>query len=153
MLLQHPAAVERFLETRSLSNYIDGKWVGARSGRTHAVMNPSDGAQLAAVPASGAAEVDSAVQAAHRACGGWSALSPAERAVLLHRLADALDRNAKELAAIESLDVGKAISAAEAFDVPFGIECPRYFADLATHAQYDRPLAIKNMEARVHRRP
>jgi aldehyde dehydrogenase (NAD+) len=64
-----------------------------------------------------------------------------------------LEKHSADLALLESLDVGKAITAAEGFDVPFGIECLRYFADLSTREHYDIPLAIKNIEARTHRAP
>jgi aldehyde dehydrogenase (NAD+) len=80
-------------------------------------------------------------------------MSPQERAAKLHRFAEHLEKHAAELALLESLDVGKAITAAESFDVPFGIDCLRYFAELSVHAHYDVPLAIKNIEARTHRAP
>ncbi|HEV2318630.1 MAG TPA: aldehyde dehydrogenase family protein, partial [Verrucomicrobiae bacterium] len=113
----------------------------------------SDGSILATVALGGAAEIDEAVAAAWRAFPSWSSLSSGERAAKLHRLAEHLEKHAADLALLESLDVGKAISAAEGFDVPFGIECLRYYANLSTLAQYDMPLAVKNIEARVHRGP
>ena len=72
---------------------------------------------------------------------------------MLHRLADSLEKHAADLAQLESLDVGKAIVNSEGFDIPFGVEGTRYFADLAVRALYDIPLGIKNIEARVHRVP
>jgi aldehyde dehydrogenase (NAD+) len=120
---------------------------------TGKVLNPSDGSVLAEVALGGAAEIDLAVAAAEKAFPAWAALRPNERAVLLHRFADALEKHSAELAQLESLDVGKAIAAAEGFDVPFGIQCLRYFADLSMTAQYSVPLAIKNIEARTWRVP
>ena len=120
---------------------------------TGKVVNPSDGSLLAEVALGGAAEINLAVAAAEKAFLAWAALRPNERAVLLHRFADALEKHSAELAQLESLDVGKAIAAAEGFDVPFGIQCLRYFADLSTTAQYSMPLAIKNIEARTWRVP
>ena len=120
---------------------------------TGKVVNPSDGSLLAEVALGGAAEINLAVAAAEKAFLAWAALRPNERAVLLHRFADALEKHSAELAQLESLDVGKAIAAAEGFDVPFGIQCLRYFADLSTTAQYSVPLAIKNIEARTWRVP
>ncbi len=147
-----PESVRLCLKQNLIANYIDGEWRPARSGKSHQVMNPSDGSTLAKTALSDAADIDAAVGAAARAFGAWSSKPPVERAVVLHRLADAMEKHTADIAAIESLDVGKAVSAAEAFDAPFGIACLRYFADLSTHAQYERPLAIRNMEARVHRR-
>ena len=116
-------------------------------------MNPSDGSVLAEVAMAGEKEIDLAVTAGAQAFPGWSALAPKDRALLLHRFADALEKHSAELAQLESLDVGKPIAAAEGFDIPFGIECFRYFADLATRAQYSVPLHLKGFEARTWRVP
>ena len=131
-------------------------FIGGRSksgGGSAQVWDPSDGAPLATVAMGGPAEIDEAVAAAWKAFPAWSGLTPEVRAAKLHRFAEQLEKHAADLALLESLDVGKAITAAAAFDVPFGIEGLRYFADLSTHATYDRPLAVKNIEAHVHRAP
>ena len=141
--------VRNFL-SQSVPHHIGGQ---SRMSATGKMVNPSDGSLLAEVALGGAAEIDLAVAAAEKAFPAWAALRPNERAVLLHRFADALEKHSAELAQLESLDVGKAIVAAEGFDVPFGIQCLRYFADLSTTAQYSVPLAIKNMEARTWRVP
>ncbi len=144
--------VSKFLSS-PVQHFIGGQFKPGAGGATARVLNPSDGSTLATVAMGGAAEIDEAVAAAWKAYPAWSALSPNERAVKLHRFAEQLEKYAADLALIESLDVGKAITAAEGFDVPFGIECLRYFADLSAHAHYDVPLAIKNIEARTHSAP
>jgi aldehyde dehydrogenase (NAD+) len=144
--------VAEFLRT-PVQHFIGGRFQHSALGTTGHVLNPSDGSVLATVAMGAASEIDEAVAAAWKAFPSWSALSPGERAVKLHRLAEQLEKHSADLALLESLDVGKAISAAEGFDVPFGIECLRYYANLSTQAQYDVPLAIKNIEARVHRAP
>lgn len=144
----HPN-VTAFL-SRPLPHYIGGREV---PGPTGDVINPSDGSTLARVSLGGAAEIDLAVTAAAQAFPAWAALRPNERAVALHRLADALERHTTELAQLESLDVGKPITAATSFDVPFGIQALRYFADLAVQAHYRVPLAIPNIEAATCRQP
>ena len=136
-----------------VQHFIGGKFRHSALGTTDHVLNPSDGSTLATVAMGGAGEVDDAVSAACKAFPAWSALSPNERAAKLHRFAEQLEKHSADLALLESLDVGKAITAAEGFDVPFGIECLRYYANLSTQAVYDIPLAIKNIEARVHRAP
>ena len=141
--------IQDFL-SKPLPHLIGGQ---ARMTATGKVLNPSDGAVLAEVAMGGAEEIDLAVDAAEKAFPSWAALRPNERGVLLHRFADALEKHSAELAQLESLDVGKAVTAAEGFDVPFGIQCLRYFADLSTQAQYSVPLAIKNIEARTWRVP
>src|ERR1700744_4156143 len=142
--------VADFLRT-PIQHFIGGSWKPSADGAVTQVLNPSDGSLLATVGMGGAAEIDAAVSAAWQAFPAWSAMPPNERAAKLHRFAEHLAKHAADLALLESLDVGKAITAAEGFDVPFGIECLRYFADLSTHTQYDIPLAIKNIEARTHR--
>jgi aldehyde dehydrogenase (NAD+) len=141
--------VAEFLQV-PIQHFIGGRFKPGVRGASAQVLNPSDGSLLATVPMGGAAEIDEAVTAAWKAFPAWSALSPNERAAKLHRFAEHLERHSADLALIESLDVGKAITAAEGFDVPFGIECLRYFANLSTHAHYDVSLAIKNIEARTH---
>jgi aldehyde dehydrogenase (NAD+) len=136
-----------------MTNFIAGRWRKVEGGRTYPVIDPSTRAILTNIPLSNAADVDAAVAGAHQAFPLWAAKTPAERSVLLHRLADAIEKKQKELAQIEALDVGKAVVNAEAFDIPFGVACIRYFADLAVHAQYGAPLAVRNLEARVHRAP
>ena len=61
----------------------------------------------------------------------------------LHRLADRMEKEASTLAQIESLDVGKVIAATEWFDILFGIECVRYFADMATRIRVRSPMKLE----------
>ncbi len=124
-----------------------------RHPATGKVLNPSDGTVLAEVSLGGASEIELAVVAAEQAFRAWAALRRNERAVMLHRFADALEKHSTELAQLDALDVGNAISAAEGVDVPFGIQCLRYFADLSVQAQSSVPLALKNIEARTWRVP
>ncbi len=135
---------------KPLPNLIGGQ---ACVTATELVLNPSDGSPLAQVAMAGEKEVDLAITAAAKAFPAWSALSPGDRAQLLHRFADALEKHSAELAQLESLDVGKPIAAAEGFDIPFGIECIRYFAGLSTRARYSVPLNVKGFEARTWRVP
>ncbi|MGH7981174.1 MAG: aldehyde dehydrogenase family protein, partial [Limisphaerales bacterium] len=139
--------------SKAIPHFIGGRFHPGAPGTTAPVLNPSDGSTLATVAMGGAPEIDEAVNAAWRAFPSWSQLLPADRAAKLHRFAEHLQKHAADLALLESLDVGKAITAAEGFDVPFGIECLRYYADLSVLAQYDVPLALRNIEARVHRAP
>jgi aldehyde dehydrogenase (NAD+) len=124
-----------------------------RMTATAQVVNPSDGSVLAEVAMGESAEIDLAVACAEKAFPAWSALSPNARSILLCRFADALEKHASELAQLESLDVGKPISASEGFDVPFGIECFRYFAGVSTLARYSTPLDVTGFEARIWRVP
>ncbi len=141
--------VKEFL-ARPLGNPVNYRGAGAKAEH---VINPSDGTIIAEVAMGGADEIDSAIAAAERAFPTWAGLRPEERARTLHRFADELERHSAELAQLESLDVGKPVAAAEGFDVPFGIECFRYFADLSIQARYNVPLHLKAFEARTWRAP
>lgn len=144
--------VSQFLAS-PLLHHIGGQEVASGDGATAAVLNPSDGSRLATVAMGGAPEIDLAVSAAQKAFPAWSALRPNERAVILHRVADALERHQEDLVQLESLDVGKAVTAAESYDIPFGISGMRYFADYSVHASLNVPLAIRAIEARSHYAP
>ena len=152
MNAQLSPTISDFLKT-PVRHFIGGRWKPGANGVTAQVLNPSDGSVLATVAMGSATEIDDAVTTAWKAFPAWSALPPGARAAKLHRFAEQLEKHSADLALLESLDVGKAITAAEGFDIPFGIECVRYFADLSTRAHYDVPLAIKNIEARTHRAP
>ncbi|MHA6641100.1 aldehyde dehydrogenase family protein [Mesorhizobium sp. A623] len=94
---------------RAFRQLIDGKSVDAASGERIDVFCPSDGKVFASIPASGEADVDSAVQAARRAFeeGPWAKMPAVERGRLLTRLSHLVEKNGDELAALESRDTGK----------------------------------------------
>src|SRR5213078_2085857 len=93
-------------------NFVGGKWVDAVEGGTMEVLNPATGETIAEVPRGTQADVDRAVEAAKSALPEWLEATPQERSQLLLNLADVIDANADELAAIESMNVGKPLPAA-----------------------------------------
>jgi phenylacetaldehyde dehydrogenase len=113
---------------------IDGQWVDARSGKTFAVYDPSNGQQIAQVAEGGAEDIDIAVKAARRAFedGPWSKIKPVERGKIVWNLGDVLEAHADELAELESLDNGKPVRDARSVDLPFGAELLRYMGGWAT---------------------
>lgn len=112
--------------------FIDGAWVDA-SGGTAPVVEPSTGQQISSIALASEADLDRAVDAARRAFddGSWTGLTPLERERMILRLADLLDAHRDELAALESLDVGKPLAEAE-FDVDGTVDTYRYFAGWAS---------------------
>lgn len=144
--------VKEFLN-QPLKSFINGKWQDSSSGNWTDVINPSDGKVIASVSSGNADDVDDAVKHADKSFSSWSKLSPEERAGYLNRLADKLESEISTLAQLEALDVGKAYVNAEGFDIPFGIECIRYYADMATKAEYGTQLELTDIEARTHRVP
>jgi aldehyde dehydrogenase (NAD+) len=120
-------------KVRQTQLLIDGKWCDARSGKTFATNNPATEEKIADVAEGDAADIDRAAKAARRAfeSGDWPKMDARERGRLLHRLADLVERNLEELAALETLDNGKPISDAKAADLPLVIDCLRYYAGWA----------------------
>jgi betaine-aldehyde dehydrogenase len=112
--------------------YIDGQWVDAASGRAFDAMNPATGEVLTRVPDAGAADVDKAVGAARRAFdGGWRDVTAQERGRVLFRLAEAVRKQAKRLAELETLNSGKPLVESE-YDVNDVATCFEYYGGLAT---------------------
>lgn len=122
------------LLSQPLKMLIDGEWVSSQSGACMDVINPSNGQVLVQESLGGTYEVDLAVQAARRAfeSGPWSRMRPAERTRLLLKLADALEQNGEDLALLETLNTGKPLKMARAFDIGMAAECLRYNAGWAT---------------------
>jgi phenylacetaldehyde dehydrogenase len=112
---------------------IDGKWVEAVSGKTFDTIDPATEEKLTDVAEADAADVDIAVKAARRAFDAptWGAISPHTRTRLLLKIADAVEANAAELAAIETLDNGTPLSQS-AGRVAGVVDVFRYFAGWPT---------------------
>jgi 1-pyrroline dehydrogenase len=111
--------------------FIGGGWQPAAEGETEPVLNPATGQTIAEVARGSQQDVDRAVQAARKAFDeGWSDTTPAERSLMLWRLAQRLEDNADELRGIESENVGKPASTAEA-DFEVTVDNLRFFAGAA----------------------
>src|SRR5271170_4476825 len=91
---------------------INNQWVDPSDGGTFETLNPATGQVLAKVGAATAKDVDKAVKAARQALdkGPWGKLDAVERGRLLFKLADLVEKNADELASLESLNCGKTIT-------------------------------------------
>src|SRR5437868_8129226 len=114
--------------TREYGLFVGGESTEAASGEARDLAEPATGEPLARVATAGEADVDRAVEAARAALAGpWGKTPPNERSRLLHALADALVANRKELAELESRNVGKAISSVKA-EVGGAVEGFRFFA-------------------------
>jgi aldehyde dehydrogenase len=109
-------------------NFIGGKWVEPAAGRYFDNFSPVNGAKLCEIARSDATDVEAALDAAHAAKGAWGRTSPAERALILNRVADRMEENLSLLATAETWDNGKPIRETTAADVPLAIDHFRYFA-------------------------
>ena len=109
-------------------NFIGGAWVEPVAGRYFDNTSPVNGQVLCQVARSDAADVELALDAAHAAKDAWGATSPAERAVLLNRIAQVMEDNLALLATAETWDNGKPIRETMAADMPLAVDHFRYFA-------------------------
>jgi len=92
--------------------FIDGEWIASASGEYFESFDPYTAKPWTLVPRGNAADVERAVEAAHRAftSGEWPKMHASQRGQLLRRLGDLIARDAEALAAIEVQDNGKLIS-------------------------------------------
>ena len=130
----------------TLGNLIGGRIVAPARGRYLDVFEPATGKVFAKCPDSTADDVDAAVAAARRAAPAWAATPADERARLLNRLADLVERDLDALAALESRDAGKTVKLARSLDIPRAVSNLRFFAAAITqwpseaHPMEDRAL-------------
>src|ERR687897_1271860 len=112
---------------------IDGKWVDAESGKTFTTPNPSTGETLAEVAEADKADIDKAVKAARKAFEGkWSKMSARDRGRLMYKLSQLIERDAAQLAELETRDNGKPIKESTYIDLPGVVENFEYFAGWST---------------------
>lgn len=128
------AGLAKSFMAKPLDLYINGRWVPSRSGVYFDVVNPSTGETIAQVADGGAADIDAAVRAARAAfeTGPWRSMPATERAKLIWALGDAIERNADQLAMIETLNTGKPLPLSRMFDVQMSAESLRYNSGWAT---------------------
>lgn len=113
--------------------FIGGAWLDAADGATFDVVAPAYEEHLATVAAAGERDVDAAVRAARAQSdgGAWSRLTGADRGLLLHRLADLIERDIEILATLEGLDVGRPAFEPRLVDLPSVVDVFRHFAGWA----------------------
>jgi betaine-aldehyde dehydrogenase len=117
--------------TYTTTMLVNGRWIPGGDG-TFEVVNPATGQVLAQVAAGSASDIDTAVEAARAALSGeWGAMPGTERARLLNRIADLIERDASLFAQLEALEVGKTIHGVQNFEVPNAAATFRHFAGYA----------------------
>ncbi|KAL2782858.1 aldehyde dehydrogenase [Aspergillus keveii] len=114
-----------------LGLFINNEFVKGAEGKTFEVINPTNEKVITSVHEATEKDVDTAVAAARAAFeGAWRQVTPSERGRYLNKLADLMERDIDTLAAIESLDNGKAFTMAKG-DTANAIGCLRYYAGWA----------------------
>src|SRR5262245_43247048 len=114
--------------------FIGGKWVESASGKTFPTINPATGEMLTAIAEGDERDADAAVGAARQAfeSGPWPEMSASDRARLLWKIGDLIDKYREELGRLETLDNGKPISESRQIDMPMVADVFRYYAGWAT---------------------
>jgi aminobutyraldehyde dehydrogenase len=103
----------------------------AGEGPVQQVLDAASGAELASVASASAAQVDAAVAAAEGAGDGWAQTCPKDRAALLLKIADGIEAQAQDYAALESQNTGKPLPAMLNDEIPAIADVFRFFAGAA----------------------
>src|SRR3990172_7553768 len=106
---------------------VNGPFAEAAEGATRTIINPATEEVIATGPGGSEKDVDAAVEAAAGAFQGWSETVPADRSAMLLKLADVIESNGEELAALEAENVGKPITLSRS-EIPFLLDNLRFFA-------------------------
>lgn len=109
-------------------NFIGGEWVAPTDGNYFANITPVTGQAYCEVARSSSADVEKALDAAHKAKTAWGKTSPTERSNILLRIADRIEQNLEMLAVAESWENGKGVRETLNADIPLVVDHFRYFA-------------------------
>jgi aldehyde dehydrogenase len=120
--------IERPKFKEKYGNYIGGKFIAPSSGQYFDVYSPIDGKVFTKAAHSSKEDLTLAVDAASEAFKTWSRVSATERSNLLLKIAQVMEDNLSYLAAVETVDNGKAVRETLAADLPLAIDHFRYFA-------------------------
>ena len=134
----------------TLTQHIDGEWLGVGSRATHPLVNPATGAVLGQVPLSDAADLDRALEAADRGFKLWRAAPAEQRARVMRKAADLLRERVELIARIATQEQGKTLAesrievqmAANLFEF-YGEECKRTYGRVLVRPVGARSLVMK----------
>ncbi|MDR0933483.1 MAG: aldehyde dehydrogenase family protein [Burkholderiaceae bacterium] len=107
---------------------INGKHVKPEGDKYSTILNPSNEAVMARVAQGSVNDVDAAVKAARAALKVWNGIRTADRAHILYRLADLMEKHQEEIIMLETLNAGKPIASVRRQDMPAAIDTMRYYA-------------------------
>ncbi|MBM3541962.1 MAG: CoA-acylating methylmalonate-semialdehyde dehydrogenase [Alphaproteobacteria bacterium] len=94
---------------KDVQHFVNGARVAGRSGRHSPIFNPATGEESGRVALANAAEMDAAVKAAEAAFPKWAATPPIQRARIMFRFKELIEKHMDELAAIITAEHGKTI--------------------------------------------
>jgi len=127
------------LKAETLPHFINGKRDAGRSGKTFAGYTPFDNSEFGKVAAGNGDDIDAACKAAEAAFAEWRDMPGKERKRLLHKVADAIVDNAKDIALIESYDSGQPLKFMSKAAIR-GAANFRFFGDMAENARNGQSL-------------
>jgi acyl-CoA reductase-like NAD-dependent aldehyde dehydrogenase len=135
--------------------FIDGQRLAAVDGDTFSSGSPIDGRELAAVARGRAADIDAAVRSARATFEDrrWAGRSPAQRKRVLQDFAAAILAHRDELALLETLDMGKPISASLQVDVPATARCIAWYGEAVDKVYGEIAPTAANALALIEREP
>jgi aldehyde dehydrogenase (NAD+)/betaine-aldehyde dehydrogenase len=113
---------------------IADEWVSASDGGTGETVNPATNRVIGTFAEATTSDVDAAVASARTGfeSDAWQGLTPDQRGRLLWRVAELLERDAEEIAALETLDQGQPTFVSAGINVPLAAQVFRYYAGFAT---------------------
>lgn len=131
---------------------IGGKLQEAAGGKVRAIIEPATGRTIAEVPEGDSRDVDSAVRAARQAFddGRWSLASNRERAKVLWRCAELLERDLEEIAELETLDTGKTLPESRDDVVQIAAVFRYYAAAVTTQVGAVNPVPAEALSLTLH---
>ncbi|MEK9135959.1 MAG: aldehyde dehydrogenase family protein, partial [Bacteroidota bacterium] len=138
--------------TRTIMNYVGGKWTEAKTSNVLPVMNPSIGKQIASVPLSTTQDVDDAVRAAQAAFPTWSSTPIKERVQVFFRYKTLMEKHGQELAALVHEENGKIRSEAMA-EIEKAIEVTEFACSMPQLIVGEVLEVSKGVECRIERYP
>lgn len=135
--------------------FIDGKYVNALSGKTFDAISPIDQRVLTSLSAAQSEDIDLAVKSAKSAFdnGTWRNLNPRDRKEIMLRWADLVRQNYKELALLETLEVGKPIGDTSGYDALAVARNIQWYAETIDKTYDEIAPAPKSALAMITREP
>src|SRR5215475_9159743 len=132
MLQQSLDKLKSSIKLRSTyDNFIGGEWVKPVGGAYFDNISPITSKPVCQVARGQAADIELALDAAHKAKDAWGKTSVAARAAVLEKIAERIADNLDVLALVEAIDNGKPIRETTAADMPLAVDHFRYFAAAA----------------------
>ncbi|SER01562.1 betaine-aldehyde dehydrogenase [Piscibacillus halophilus] len=111
--------------------FIDGKWIDAQNGKTRTIINPYNQETIATAAEGDTSDAKAAIAAARKAFdqGEWPNTPAVERASIVQKIAELIERDKEELAELESLDTGKTLEESR-WDMDDIAGVFRYYAEI-----------------------